>query len=363
MNKKDVEEEYGYIIDYKDLFHNLEGAIKDYTSGALDGFDKEDVENLLTNRLEKAKINLEAARESIKILCEPVTRPRDTVDYLHYFCAKDTSDQYSLKENEPKRVALYKVTATLLRAYAAIANEMKKAGYSDKEFEEIKEEVTHYEQVCAEVKMGSGDMIDMKLYEPAMRHLLDTYIRAEDSRKISAFDDLGLIDMIVEQGTEETMEKVPPKLRKNEEAMAETIENNLRKIIIDEQPINPRYYEKMSELLDDLIKERRTKAKDYEKYLRKIKDLATKVKKPEGNEHYPPSMDTAPLRAFYDNLKHDEALVIRLDSAIRQSKQDSWRGNRFKERALRNIIREELGDPTDDELDTVFELVKAQSDY
>ncbi|MEA1926815.1 MAG: YgjP-like metallopeptidase domain-containing protein, partial [Candidatus Auribacterota bacterium] len=37
-----------------------------------------------------------------------------------------------------------------------------------------------------------GDYIDMKMYEPAMRHLLDTYIRAEDSEKISAFDDMNL---------------------------------------------------------------------------------------------------------------------------------------------------------------------------
>jgi hypothetical protein len=33
----------------------------------------------------------------------------------------------------------------------------------------------------------------MKMYEPAMRHLLDTYIRAEESEKLSAFDDLTLV--------------------------------------------------------------------------------------------------------------------------------------------------------------------------
>lgn len=364
VNRLDGDDkEYGYIIDYKDLFHNLEGAIKDYTSGALDGFDAEDVKGLLTNRLEKAKLSLETAREAIKALCEPVPLPRDTTDYMHYFCAADTTDKYSLKENEPKRVALYKLTNTLLRAYANIANEAKEAGYSDDEFNEINEEVIHYESVCTEVKMASGDTIDMKLYEPAMRHLLDTYIRAEESRKISAFDDLSLIDIIVDKGTDEAIEKAPKNLRKNEEAMAETIENNLRKIIIDEQPINPRYYEKMSELLDELIKERRTKAQDYESYLKKIRDLATKIKKPQGNDHYPQSMDTAPLRALYDNLKHDEALAVKIDDAIRRTKQDSWRGNRFKERAIINAIRDELNGFSEDEVQRIFELVKAQSDY
>ena len=44
------------------------------------------------------------------------------------------------------------------------------------------------------------------------------------------------------------------KVRENPEAMAETIENNVRKLIIDETPANPKYYEKMSELLDALIR-------------------------------------------------------------------------------------------------------------
>ena len=49
--------------------------------------------------------------------------------------------------------------------------------------EAIKEEVTFYENLRNEVKLHSGDAIDLKQYEPAMRHLIDTYIRAEESKK------------------------------------------------------------------------------------------------------------------------------------------------------------------------------------
>ncbi len=99
-----------------------------------------------------------------------------------------------------------------------------------------------------------------------MRHLIDTYIRAEESEKISAFDDMSLIQLIVERGAD-AVEQLPKGIRESKEAVAETIENNLRKLIIDEQPINPKYYEKMSELLDALIKERKAQALEYEKYL------------------------------------------------------------------------------------------------
>ena len=52
------------------------------------------------------------------------------------------------------------------------------------------------------MKLASGDYIDLKMYEPAMRHLIDTYIQAEESEKVSAFDDFSLVQLIVERGAE-----------------------------------------------------------------------------------------------------------------------------------------------------------------
>src|ERR687897_3831670 len=100
---------------------------------------------------------------------------------------------------------------------------MGDAGYSQAEAEEIKNEVDHYEKVREEVKLASGDYVDLKMFEPAMRHLLDTYIRAEESEKLSAFDDLTLVQLIVERG-EAALGSLPKGLRENREAMAETIE-------------------------------------------------------------------------------------------------------------------------------------------
>ena len=74
--------------------------------------------------------------------------------------------------------------------------------------------------------------------------------------------------------------RCPKGIRKNKEAVAETIENNVRKLIIDESPINPKYYEKMSELLDALIEQRRQEALDYQEYLAKIVELTKQAKKP-----------------------------------------------------------------------------------
>ncbi len=158
---------------------------------------------------------------------------------MRYFCAKDTSNKEELKENEAKRLTFYKAVASLLRAYANLANEMEGAGYSSVETEKIKKEVEYFESVRTEVKLASGDDIDLKMYEPAMRHLIDTYIRAEESEKISAFDDMTLVQLIVERGVD-ALNELPKGIRQNKEATAETIENNIRRVIIDEQPVNPK---------------------------------------------------------------------------------------------------------------------------
>jgi type I restriction enzyme R subunit len=366
VNRLDTEDkEVGYIVDYKDLFKSLEQSMKDYTLGAFEGFDAADVEGLLEDRLEKARERLDEAREAVKALCEPVEPPGDSAAYRRYFVGA-SDDPDAQKDNEPKRVALYKQVSSLLRAYTNLANEMGQAGYSDSEVEAVRREVQHFEQVRKEVKLASGDYIDMKLYEPAMRHLLDTYIRADESKTLAKFDDMTLVDLIVQRG-EEAVSELPDSMAGDQEAMAETIENNVRRLIIDERDVNPKYYDRMSELLDKLIDERRQQAIEYKEYLEKVVELTRNVAKGAGGGGYPSGIDTAALKALHDNLDQDAELAIELDERIRQEKKADWRGNPFKEkrvkRAIESVLSRRASENESHDVDTVFELVKAQHEY
>jgi type I restriction enzyme R subunit len=204
----------------------------------------------------------------------------------------------------------------------------------------------------------------MKQFEPAMRHLLDTYIRAEDSKVVSEFEELGLLQLIIENEGLSVFTKMPADMRNNADAMAETIENNIRKVIIVEQPVNPKYYEEMSELLEALIKQRRAQALEYQEYLEKVRQLAIAVKKPGETDsgRYPGSIDTGAKRALYDALDNNEELSIRIDKVVRYTKKADFRGHRTKERELKNAIREELGEFSE-KADEVFDLVKNQREY
>ncbi len=356
VNRLDGDDkEYGYIVDYKDLFKSLEQSIDDYTSEAFDEYDREDVEGLLTDRLKKARENLDTALETVKALCEPVQPPKDTMAYLRYFKGSTIDD---LKNNEQKRFALYKYTASLVRAYADLANEMQAAGYTLEEAEHIKKDVKHFEDAKSEIKLSTGEYIDLKTYEPAMRHLIDTYINAEDSKVLSAFDEISLVDLLVDSGVK-AVDSLPERIRKNEEAAAETIEGNIRKLIIDEQPVNPKYYEKMSELLEQLIKDRKKQALSYKEYLDKIVELSRKAKKPETGK-YPETINSPALRALYDNLE-DDKLAVSINEEIYSVKKDGWRGSKIKEREVRYSIQKYITD--EDLAEKIFEIVKNQREY
>lgn len=364
VNRLDGEDkEYGYIIDYKDLFRSLDKAITDYTTGAFDDYDRDDVDGLLKNRLEQAKLDLDSALEVVRSLCEPVKAPRDLPDYQHYFCGLSGENQAILGEKEALRLSFYQNVARLLRAYANLANEMQEVGYTDEEVESIRAEVAKFERLRYDIKLTSGDLLDMKRFEPAMRHLLDMYVRADGSEVLMDFEELSLIELIVEKGAAATA-ALPDEIRNNQDAMAETIENNVRKTIVDENPVNPKYYGRMSLLLDELIILRRQNALDYQQYLERIRDLSKQVIRPEqtNGASYPETMDTQAKRAFYDNFGHDEVLATRIDTTIRYTKKAEWIGDRFKERELARALREETASYNVN-IDDVLELARKQREY
>ena len=171
------------------------------------------------------------------------------------------------------------------------------------------------------------------------------------------------MQLIVERGAD-AVDSLPPGIRENKEAVAETIENNVRKLIIDEQPINPKYYEKMSLLLDALIQQRKRDAIEYQKYLQEIVELTRQAKNGPGGASYPEALNTSALRALYDNLGKDEALALAVDAAVRANKQDDWRGNAVKVKKVTVAIKRVLETVNSQvDLKAVVELVKNQNEY
>jgi len=144
VNRLDGEDkDFGYIVDYKDLFKKVENAIAVYTSELDRSAGGADPEVLLQDRLKKGRERLDNALEVLALLCEPVEPPKGELEHIHCFCG-NTEIPADLQAREPQRAALYKATVALVRAYANIADELERAGYSGAEISRIKRQLDQY---------------------------------------------------------------------------------------------------------------------------------------------------------------------------------------------------------------------------
>ena len=383
-NRLDGEDkEYGYIVDYKDLFRKVENAIEVYTS-ELDHSDTlgGDPEIMLRERLALGRERLDNALEAIALLCEPVEPPKGELQYIHFFCG-NTEIPDDLKEREPLRVTLYKATAALLRAFASIADELEAAGFSNEEIEGIRREVEMYIRLREIIRKASGETIDLKAYEADMRHLIDTYIEADEPRKISPFDDLPLLELIVKTGIADAINSLPEGIRNDRDAAAETIENNVRSKIIKDHLNDPAYYDRMSALLDEIIAARRQRAIEYEEYLQRIADLVRRVEHGRAEDAHE-LLNTPGRLALYNNMKPDRVgmanldssedpeyydgfedkrirLAVALDEAVKSVRQDGWRGVLAREQSIKRALYDVLLD--EEEVERMFLIIQRQKEY
>lgn len=344
--------DYGYVIDYRDLFKKLQKSVCDYTGDAFSGFDRDDVIGLLKDKTEQGKEDLENALEAVEALCEPVAAPRGLSEYIQYFCG-DTESVYALKETEQKRLKLYKSVSSLCRKYEALAGDMKTAGYTKKEAERIKDRVKHFQTMSQEIKMASGDWIDLKKYDKDMRNLFDQYVLANDSEVLGNFDNKGLLNLLTKAQEDKSQKNI-------QSSTAEAIENNVRRIISDNQQTNPKYYEKMSVLLTELVKKRKQNDIEYREYLEQISSLAEKVINTVDNTVV--GIDTTGKRALYDFFDENKDLALKVFEAIKNNAPNGFRGNPMKRRVVKKALSDASG-LTGEQLEKLMELVVQNEEF
>jgi type I restriction enzyme R subunit len=360
VNRLDTDDkDFGYIVDYMELFGNVTDSINLYTSELdSENFTKEEVEIVLKDRLAMASERLETALEVLEGICEGVENPKADLQYIHYFCG-NIEIESDLKENEHKRVALYKATVAYIRAYASLKPEMELAGYDQTQIRRFDERLEHYLHVREIIKIASNEIIDLKAYEADMRFLMDHYIEAEEAQKVSHFDDISLLQLI-EADLDKAISALPESVRKSQDAVAEIIENNVRSKLIESHLLDPKYFEKMSILLLELIAERKRGALKYREYLEKMAEFIKTVNKGR-SEDLPTSLNTKGKVAIY-NILEDEPLALACEDAIQYHKQEGFRESIAKQNVLKKAIFDVVKNK--EKVNDIYQIIDAnKEDY
>ena len=370
------DKDYGYIVDFKELFWDVQQAIAVYSSDELDIEEGSRRSNNihLKDWLKEGKKRLDAARESLKYSCEPVPAPREVEQYLHYFCG-DADEPNALNDTETLRISFYKLVATFVRAFAAISQDLDEAGYSAAEIISLNYEVEFFSDIRAAIKRHSGEELDIKPYEADMRHLINTYIQADPADLLGAVDNYSLVELIVETGIHDAIaKKFSQKRNLSRNAVAEGIINNVRKTIVRDQLTDPRFYEQMSKLLDDLIKQRRDDTESYEEFLRKAEALVKQMTGQASTGEYPSVLNGHTLAAvLFNNLASIPAnsfrcpedsdekanLALEIERAMREKAPAGWKGDDPREKQVLNALFPLL-ERDQEATQAIFEIIKNQ---
>ncbi|MDD2340022.1 MAG: restriction endonuclease subunit R, partial [Methanosarcina sp.] len=206
-----------------------------------------------------------------------------------------------------------------------------------------------------------------------------------------------LLDLIVKTGIDKAIATQLGGLKGNRNAVAETIENNVRRKIIKEHLNDPAYYDKMSALLDEIIAARKAKAIEYEEYLKRIADLVNQVEAGHDDDIFEVLKKSPALRALYNNLQNNGGysegqikeygkyttsngrvsggpvsgdsvsgdsvldLALKIDETVKKVRPDDWRGIEPREKVIQKALYDILNDV--DEVNRIFIIIKAQKEY
>ena len=368
VNRNAEGKEYGYIIDYKDLFNNISQAVEDYTNGigAFGGYDSADVDGLLKNRLAQAKEDLDKAMEYIKEVCEPVEQPKQMDDYFNYF----VYDVRTVPEDEQTAVTIRKTTLretfydacrSLTRKYLAIATEMKEAGYTQTEAEDIDRMVKDFDRTMHAIMLRSGDQSDLGAYESEMRALLDRYVTAKPSELLGRLDDISFLDFIDKKTTDEVMKDLEDAEDDlgGQPGSAEVITSNVRRVINRKHDQNPEEYDRLSARLNRLLKEMREGTKEYKEVLKELIEIARQLHR--GTNDYPEGIDTAGKRALYDNLGKDADVAATVYNTIKENAQTNFRSVPARMKLLKRAVKAVLPEGTD--IEYIMSIIIANNEF
>lgn len=383
------DKDYGYIVDYKQMLTSVQEVISVYTSDELDQEDGDTTDNNieLKDWLIEGRKQLDETLGALKYLCEPVRPPRALEDYYTYFCGRAGSAS-ALKQTEELRINFYKLVVRLVRAFNNINSVLEKAGYTDDEIEYIGKMVDFYIDTRNAIKKFSGEELDVKPFEADMRYLINTYIGADPSNEIGNLEGIPLLDLIVKTGMHDAIaQKFNERQRASKSSVASSIINNIRKVINKEQLSDPRFYDKMSVLLDDLIEMNKESTEAYAEFLKKAEELVRKMKDEDNDDSSVPhkligkpgaimvfnnlpdivpvfTQDPAwsidePDNDYNSNYTH---LALEIDQAMKEYAPAGWRGDDARENVVKNALFPIMERDRDSTI-RLFELLKNANHY
>lgn len=359
------DKDYGYIVDYKDLFNKVKDAITDYTNGysggAFSEFDEDDVKGLLTDQQEQGKKDLTNALEVVEKICENVESPKGIDQFKAYFVyPPETPEEEQVtvtEKNTVKRQAFYDACKKLVQAYVNIANYL-----SEEEANKYRSIVNGYNDIRVALMLMTGENFNYAEYDAKMRKLLDNYVNASSAIPLTddELDDFSFLDLIKEdENGEASVEGDLVKTVGGKKGVSETLAANVRRVIRQDQGADPVQYQNFSERINKLLADYKQEKLTYVEYLKQIKKIVEELKKQRQPDE---RLDTPAKISLYHNLGEDVDLALTVHEVVETYKTPNFRTETWLQQPITKGLRKVLNG-TEYDVDTIMKIIIAQSEF
>ena len=239
--------DFGYVVDYEGTLGDLDKALAMYD--ALDGFDQTDLADTITSvNTEIAKLPQRHA--ALLDLFKEVRNAYDEEAYELALADKARRDDFY------ERLSAFARTLGVALSAESFIRDTDPDRVTD-----YKRDLKRFERLRQSVRFRYAESIDYREYEPRIKKLLDTHIRADEvivlNEPVNIFDEAEFEQLKEAQGVAEG---------KSPGALADAIAHATKRVITERMDEDPALYAKFSEMIQKAIDDflaRRVSERDY----------------------------------------------------------------------------------------------------
>ncbi|GAK74465.1 type I restriction-modification system [Nonlabens ulvanivorans] len=315
VNRVAEDKDFGYIIDYYGVIEELDTALKIYS--AFDEFEVDQLEGTLTN-IKKEIENLPQAHSDLWQIFTSIKNKKDAEAYQQ------------LLRDEAVRSRFYDYLAKYSRLLKLALSAIDFHKYTvESKIKRYKEDLSFFMKLRIAVASRYSDKVDFKKYEGQIQKLIDTHVPTSEVVKLTE-----LVNVFEKEAFEKEVEKAT-----GEAAKADMIASRTNKHITEKMDEDPTFYKKFSQLIKDTIQDYLQQRIDEAEYLKRMKDVMSKVLS-KTDSSIPESLKEKEIaRAYYgialeefNNLTSDvtlkksiaEDLALAADNIIMELQKVDW---------------------------------------
>ena len=260
VNRLHEEKDYGLIVDYVGSLGELDSALTMYSE--FEEYDEADlIGTLIPIRAETEKLPLR--HSALWELFKTVRHTRDEEAYEQLLADDELRDEFYLRLSEFGRCLS-----------VALASERFLEETEDRIVAGYKADFRYFDLLRRSVRQRYAEAVDYREYEPKIRKLLDTHIQADEvvqlNEPVNIFNEQEFLKVKEEQSIWGERER-------SRASKADSIAHATKKAISEHLEEDPAFYEKFSQLIQQVIDDFRKKRITDLEYLNQAIDIRNRV--------------------------------------------------------------------------------------